>query len=103
MLKAKNIINLPRKNMASPQIEQVNLSSFKTKLKEYVRQNWGSPFIVAFILLLLAAAVLLSAGSAYWAEEVAVYAYYTLVAGVLLQIVCFVKYRKNDSSEVDIQ
>lgn len=89
--------------MAYPPIEQLNLSSFKTKLKEYVRQNWGSPFIVVFILLLLAAAVLLSAGSASWAEEVAVYAYYTLVAGVVLQIVCYVKYGKNDSSEVDIQ
>jgi hypothetical protein len=99
MLKAKNIINLTRKNMASPPIEQINLSSFQTKLKEYVRQNWGSPFIVVFILLLLTAAVLLSAGSAYLAEEIAVYAYYTLVAGVLLQIVCFVKYGKNNSDE----
>ena len=84
--------------MASLPIEQVKLSNLQTKFKEYVRQNWGSPFIAVFILLLLTAAVLLSAGSA-WAEEVAVYAYYTLVAGVVLQIVCFVKYRKINSDE----
>jgi uncharacterized membrane protein YkvI len=99
MLKAKNIINLHRKKMASPSVEQVHSSSFQTTLKEYVKQNWGSPFIVLFILLLLTAAVLLSAGSAYWAEQVALYAYYTIVAGVVLQIICFVKYRKNSSDE----
>jgi hypothetical protein len=102
MLKAKNIINLPRKKMASPSIEQVNLLNFQTKFKEYVKQNWGSPFIAVFILLLLTAAVLLSVGST-WAEEIAVYAYYTLVAGVVLQIVCFVKYRKINYVDEDIQ
>jgi hypothetical protein len=99
MLKAKRFINLRRKNMAPPMIEQINLSNFQTKFSDYFKQNWGSPFIVAFILLLLTAAVLLSAGSANWAEEVALYAYYTLVAGVVLQIVCFVKYRKKNIAD----
>lgn len=90
--------------MASRQVfltmEKIDVSKFQTKLKGYVRENWGSPFIVGFIFLLLTAAVLLSAGSSYWAEDVAVYAYYSLVAGVVLQLVCYLKYKKNNNEEV---
>lgn len=79
-----------------------NNDALKIKLRLYVRENWGSPFIVGFIVLLLTAAVLLSAGSSYWAEQVAIYAYYALVAGVALQIVCFLKYKKSDPDEVEV-
>lgn len=79
---------------------KINFNELQTKAKGYVRENWGSPFIVGFILLLLTAAVLLSVGSSYWAEEVAVYAYYSLVAGVVLQLACFLKYKRNTADEV---
>jgi hypothetical protein len=78
---------------------KINFNKLKTKTKGYVRENWGSPFIGGFILLLLTAAVLLSVGSSYWAEEIAVYAYYLLVAGVFLQLVCYIKYKRNDAEE----
>jgi hypothetical protein len=49
------------------------------------------------MLLLLSAAVSLSAGLSSLANAVAVYAYYALVVGVVLQLVCFLKYRKKVS------
>ena len=71
---------------------------FKTivlKIKVYAKENWGAPFIVGFMLLLITAAIFLSVGLSSLADTVAVYAYYALVAGVLLQLVCFLKYRKK--------
>jgi heme/copper-type cytochrome/quinol oxidase subunit 4 len=66
------------------------------RIKVYTRENWGAPFIVGFMLLLMVAAVSLSIGVADVANEVAIYAYYALVVGVVLQLVCFLKYRKKD-------
>ena len=72
------------------------------KVKGYVKENWGSPFIVGFMLLLIVAAVSLSAGFASLADNVAVYAYYALVAGVFLQLASFLKYRGKSSDEVAV-
>jgi heme/copper-type cytochrome/quinol oxidase subunit 4 len=72
------------------------------KVKGYVRENWGSPFIVGFMLLLGVAAVSLSAGLSYLADTVAVYAFYVLVAGVFLQLACFLKYRGKSDDEVAV-
>jgi hypothetical protein len=72
------------------------------KVKEYVKENWGSPFIIGFMFLLSAAAVSLSAGLASLANTVAVYAYYALVAGVFLQLASFMKYRGKCDDEVVI-
>jgi heme/copper-type cytochrome/quinol oxidase subunit 4 len=55
----------------------------------------GCPFIVGFMLLLMVAAASLSMGLATLADEVAVYAYYALVVGVILQLVCFLKYNRR--------
>jgi len=63
-----------------------------TKIKAHFRENWGVPFIIGFMLLLTVAAASLSIGLDFLANEVAVYAYYALVAGVILQIICFLKY-----------
>lgn len=73
---------------------KINFVTFQIRVKGYVRENWGSPFVVGFIFLLLSAATLLSLGISYWAEQIAVYAYYGLIIGVVLQIVCYVKYKK---------
>ena len=79
---------------------KINFYTLQTNAKGYVKENWGSPFVVGFIFLLLSVAVLLSVGSSYWAEEVAVYAYYSLVVGVILQLVCYLKYNRNNDQEV---
>jgi hypothetical protein len=66
------------------------------RVKVYVKENWGAPFIVSFIALLMVAAVSLLMNLAVLADEVAVYAYYALVVGVVLQLVCFLKYGKRN-------
>ena len=79
---------------------QTQYVKFMFKVKCYLKENWGSPFIVAFMILLLSAAVSLAVGS-YLADAIAVYAFYALVAGVILQLVCFLKYgKKTDGAEV---
>jgi len=80
---------------------QVGFNKIILKVKGYVKQNWGSPFIVGFMLLLIAAAVSLSTGLSSLANTVAVYAYYALVAGVFLQLTSFLKYR-GKSDEVAV-
>jgi hypothetical protein len=79
---------------------QTNLINFTIKVKEYVKKNWGSPFIVVFILLLLSTAVSLSAGLSSLANAAAVYAYYAVVAGVILQFASFLKFRKTDGEVI---
>lgn len=79
---------------------KIDFIKMQIKVKGYVRENWGSPFVVSFIFLLFSAAVLLSLNISYLAEQIAVYAYYSLVIGVALQLVCYLKYRKV-SDEVD--
>ena len=44
------------------------------------------------MVLLIVAASSLAIGFDFLANEVAIYAYYALVAGVVLQLVCFLKY-----------
>ena len=53
------------------------------RVKGYVRENWGAPFIVGFMLLLMAAAASLSMGLAVLVNEVAVYAYYAHFLAVI--------------------
>jgi hypothetical protein len=82
----------------------------REQTKRYVRENWGIPFIVAFITLLLVAAIFLVTSNYYasiaisaagekmatfrmislnlesWAEFIASCAYFVLVVGVVLQL-----------------
>ena len=69
------------------------------KIKAYFRKNWGTPFILGFMLLLMVAATSLAVGLVFLANEVAVYAYYALVAGVVLQLVCFLKYGERSGNK----
>jgi hypothetical protein len=70
-------------------------SKSTVRVKGYIKENWGSPFIMGFMMLLLSAAVSLSLGFSYLADAIAVYAYYALIAGVILQLACFFRYRKK--------
>lgn len=69
------------------------------RVKVFVKANWGSPFILGFMLLLIGAAVSLSLGLSWLADNIAVYAFYALVIGVLLQLACFLKYGRNGEGE----
>jgi hypothetical protein len=81
---------------------QIGFNKIMLKVKGYVKENWGSPFIVGFMLLLIVAAVSLSASLSSLADTVAVYAYYALVAGVFLQLASFLKYRGKSDDEVAV-
>ena len=81
---------------------QVGFNTITLKVKGYVKENWGSPFIAGFMLLLIAAAVTLSVSLSSLANNVALYAYYTLVAGVVLQLASFLKYRGKRNNEMAV-
>lgn len=61
----------------------------------YVRDNWGAPFIAVFMIMLIACAGFLASGLSSLANDVAVYAYYFLVAGVVLQLASYLKYERG--------
>ena len=69
------------------------------RLRSYFRENWGAPAIICFMVLLLVAALFLAGDMEEIADAIAVCAYYFLVAGVILQIICYVKFgsrKEND-------
>lgn len=64
-----------------------------------MQENWGAPFVLAFIILLIISAVYLSTGNSSKANSIAVYAFYALVLGVVLQIASYVKYGESKREE----
>ena len=70
------------------------------RVKGYVRENLGAPFIIGFQVLLLVCAGLLIVGNTWLADGLATGAFFSLVIGVVLQLASFLKYRKkNEKSE----
>jgi len=65
------------------------------KLLEYLKTNLGAPFIVAFMILLATAAAYLAVGMESPANDIAVYAYYCLVIGVILQLISYIREGEN--------
>jgi len=74
--------------------------SVMNKAEGYIKENWGSPFIMGFILLLGLVAAFSSTGFISSADNVVVYAFYVLVAGLFLQLASFLKYRGKCDDEV---
>ena len=64
----------------------------------YFRENPGAIFIIGFQVLLISAAAFLIYGDSLLANEVAVYGYYSLVMGVVLQLVVLAKKRPEEIS-----
>ena len=60
----------------------------------YFNENWGAPFIISFMALLMVAASYLAYGFETIANELAVYAYYMLIIGVVLQLISYLKWKK---------
>ena len=63
-----------------------------TQIMTYFRRNMGVLFVIIFQILLLSCAALLIWGYSNLANEVAIYAYYSLVVGVVLQLVSFLRH-----------
>ncbi len=68
-------------------------------LRGYLRENWGAPFVIGFMVLLLVSAAYLSLGLPDFANDIAVYAFYLLAAGVGFQIASYIKYGEGKSKE----
>jgi len=67
------------------------------KIRDF--RDWGAPFIIAFIILLIVCAGFLALGNGALANEVAVYAYYSLVVGVVLQLATFIRDERRKGQE----
>jgi hypothetical protein len=76
------------------------LHKIQVLTQNHFRENWGFPFIAGFLLLLFSSAILLAAGMDY-AEQLANFAYFSLAAGVVLQLICFSKNRKKNGDIFD--
>ena len=75
----------------------------RDRTKRFDRENWGSPLIAGFMLLLIAAAFLLATGSTGLtpvAELTATLAYFALLIGVVLQLIFFRKKHEERGSHV---
>jgi hypothetical protein len=71
---------------------------FLVWVRSYFRENWGAPFVLAFMGSLIVAAALLILELSWFAEAVGNVAYFFLVAGVVLQVLCF---RRRGEKDVD--
>lgn len=63
---------------------------FSQMLKS-LRDSPGAPFILAFIILLILAAIHLAVGMEDQANKLAEYAYYMLVIGVVLELFAVIR------------
>jgi len=70
-------------------ILQLIFKYFK-KIGEYIEREPGAPFILVFVGLLVTATLFLCMNNDTFAEKLAEYAYYSLVAGILLQCIAVV-------------
>ena len=69
--------------------------TFVVPYGSYFIENWGSPFVIVFMFLLVSAAFFLAYGNENFANELAVYAYYFLVIGVFLQFVSYILFERK--------
>ncbi len=69
------------------------------RARAYVRENPGSPLVLAFVALLVAAAVAFSYGLGGPADQLSECAYAALVLGVVLQAVAAARARGRDPDE----
>jgi len=76
-----------------------SIRQYLPRIKRYFRRNPASLFITGFQVLLLVCAGLLISGNSVWAEGVAVVAYFSLVIGVVLQLVSFLRHRECELEE----
>lgn len=72
-------------------------------MKRYLKENWGALFIILFMVLLILSALELYLGLEDQANNTAVYAFYFLVAGVILQVASYIKYGKGEETEQKVE
>lgn len=75
------------------------MKQFLLRVKRYFMENLGAPFVIGFQILLLTCAGLVIQGNSSLANEVAIYAYYSLVIGVFLQLISFLRHGKLEQEK----
>jgi len=70
-------------------------------LESYFKANPGTPFILAFMVLLVSAAVLLLEGKSVEANLTGVYAFYSIVLGIIFQLGVIVREGMKHSRSSD--
>lgn len=78
--------------MHTPFEETKNIFSI---IKGFFVKNRGAPFIIGFQITLFVCAGLLVQGYAKLANDIAIYAYFLLVTGVILQTISFLENKEN--------
>ncbi len=73
-----------------------SIRQYLPRIMKYFRRNPTALFIMGFQILLLACAGLLISDNSFWAEGVAVVAYFSLVIGVVLQLISFLRHREGE-------
>jgi hypothetical protein len=68
---------------------------------DYFNANPGTPFVLAFMILLLSAAALLAIGRPKDADNVANYAFYSLVLGIAIQVIVTMWESRKHSQPTD--
>lgn len=71
------------------------VKQYLPRIKRYVKDNPGAPLVIGFQILLLVCAGLLIQGNSVLADRVAIGAYFSVVIGVVLQLVSFVRHQKE--------
>jgi hypothetical protein len=71
------------------------------QLKDYFKANPGTPFILGFMILLLSAAALLAISRPNDADNVANYAFYSLVLGIAIQVIVTIRESRKHSHPSD--
>ena len=67
----------------------------KSRIVSYLKKNPGALFIISFQIMLVTCAILMASGNETAANELAIYAFYALVIGVILQFAAFLKHDRE--------
>jgi heme/copper-type cytochrome/quinol oxidase subunit 4 len=81
---------------------KIGFNRIMLNAKRHIKENWGSSFMVGFMLFLVFTVFSLSAGFNSLSDNVAIYALFTLMMGVFLQLASFLNYSEKSVDEVAV-
>jgi len=71
-------------------------------IKKYLKENPGAPFIIAFIAMLITCSILVAYKRISSANKLAIYAFYSLVIGVALQLIASIRHKSRKVSNHEL-
>ena len=79
----------------------MGLPGYLEYLLRNIKASPGVPFIIAFMILLILAAIYLAIGLEPVANKLAEYAYYMLVVGVILELIVLIRSRDEGAIQAE--